>query len=191
MMKKIVLISLSLLLTACAANKPPAPQAVAPQKAPVKAVSVINGNIWSNEMQEQKDKLDIGIIEYQLIIERTVDNQLKIIVPNDDIFSATTTETLPKFEPLMQKLATSFIQYPNTQIHISAHTDSTGKHSSNDPLTEDRAAKVRFHFNKAGIGNARISISGKGSRDHVAPNNTEENRAKNRRIEISVRQLAQ
>jgi peptidoglycan-binding protein ArfA len=51
-------------------------------------------------------------------------------------------------------------------------------------LSEDRAKSVRDFLETQGIAGARLTSSGKGPADPVAPNDTPEGRSKNRRVEI-------
>ena len=71
-------------------------------------------------------------------------------------------------------------------ITIIGHTDSTGSDAINNPLSVDRASHTRDYLSVRGVGAGRISVDGRGSREPVASNNTEFDRAKNRRVEIFV-----
>jgi outer membrane protein OmpA-like peptidoglycan-associated protein len=74
---------------------------------------------------------------------------------------------------------------PSLNIHVVGHTDNTGGVDSNIKLSQDRAeavlqALVRDHA----IAPARLRAFGCGQFAPVAPNDTEEGRAKNRRVEL-------
>jgi len=74
---------------------------------------------------------------------------------------------------------------PTVNIKIIGHTDSDGNDAANLDLSKRRAASVKnvlcLEF---GIENGRIQTDGKGETEPVAPNNTGEGKAKNRRVEF-------
>jgi outer membrane protein OmpA-like peptidoglycan-associated protein len=73
-------------------------------------------------------------------------------------------------------------------VRIVGHTDSTGSDAVNDPLSLRRAESVRNYLSDRGVGAGRIEVAGRGSREPVASNDTAEGRAKNRRVEIFLRE---
>ena len=66
------------------------------------------------------------------------------------------------------------------------HTDSTGNDAINNPLSRNRAQSVADYLNRQGVAANRMSVSGQGSRQPIASNNTDEGRAQNRRVEILI-----
>jgi outer membrane protein OmpA-like peptidoglycan-associated protein len=86
------------------------------------------------------------------------------------------------------KIYNTMAAYPGLQIEIVGHTDNVGSMKRNDKLSQARADAVRSWLVQKGISSLRISASGKGSREPVAPNTTAEGRAMNRRIEVRARQ---
>ena len=72
------------------------------------------------------------------------------------------------------------------KIEISGHTDNIGVEARNKTLSLNRANAVATYFKDNGIAGSRLTITGSGSSRPVAPNDTEENRSKNRRIEFVV-----
>jgi OmpA-OmpF porin, OOP family len=77
--------------------------------------------------------------------------------------------------------------YPNVKIKIGGYTDNVGKPESNMKLSAERAANVMAELVKMGTEAPRMESEGYGSANPVAPNDTKEGQAKNRRISISVR----
>ena len=75
---------------------------------------------------------------------------------------------------------------PEINIEISGHTDNVGGSEYNKKLSLNRANAVGEYLISNGISNQRISIEGYGSTKPIGPNDTEENRAKNRRIEFRI-----
>jgi OmpA-OmpF porin, OOP family len=70
------------------------------------------------------------------------------------------------------------------KISIEGHTDNTGNIANNKQLSLDRANTVMEELIKKGINKERLKTSGFGSEKPLKPNNTEENKAENRRVEL-------
>ena len=78
-------------------------------------------------------------------------------------------------------------KYPEAEIEIKGHTDSKGSDAYNRRLSERRAEAVKAYLVKeADVAPARIKTRGLGESKPVASNDTEEGRAKNRRVEILI-----
>jgi len=77
-------------------------------------------------------------------------------------------------------------KHPNKSIKITGHTDSFGDEEANEIIGRDRATNVMNHFISQGISKTRIQVFTKGELDPITDNNSNEGRAKNRRIEIIV-----
>ncbi|MDR2083494.1 MAG: DUF5723 family protein [Bacteroidales bacterium] len=71
-------------------------------------------------------------------------------------------------------------------IYIIGHADATGNDKINDPLSLQRAKSVKNYLVEKGVNDRVISLDYEGSRKPVAPNNTKDGRAKNRRVEIEI-----
>ncbi|MDR0953661.1 MAG: OmpA family protein [Elusimicrobiota bacterium] len=74
-----------------------------------------------------------------------------------------------------------------TSVSIIGHTDSIGSVATNQALSEKRAKVVADFFRDNGIPASKIKYGGKGSTMPIASNKTAEGRAKNRRVEITVK----
>lgn len=75
---------------------------------------------------------------------------------------------------------------PGLTVEVGGHTDSQGQAAWNMQLSEQRAAAVNSYLLQKGIPAERLVAVGYGETTPLAPNNTVENRAKNRRIEFKV-----
>jgi outer membrane protein OmpA-like peptidoglycan-associated protein len=69
-------------------------------------------------------------------------------------------------------------------VSIEGHTDSIGGHDYNMKLSQDRAASIVTAVKKGGIDESRLTSAGYGPNNPVATNDTDEGRAKNRRVEL-------
>jgi len=72
----------------------------------------------------------------------------------------------------------------HAEVQISGHTDNVGKPKANKTLSEQRAQACRAYLMAKGIDGARIKTAGFGDERPIAPNDTDEGRQKNRRIEV-------
>jgi len=91
---------------------------------------------------------------------------------------------------LLGQLAAVISACPHLSLDIGGHTDAEGTAQRNLALSRRRAcAAVSYLINK-GIDGARLQAVGYGETRPVAPNDTAGNRAKNRRIEVEIRDLA-
>jgi OOP family OmpA-OmpF porin len=70
------------------------------------------------------------------------------------------------------------------QLVIEAHTDGDGDDDYNLELSQRRAEAVAAFFTDAGIDPERITAVGKGESEPIAPNDDEDGRARNRRIDV-------
>ena len=75
-------------------------------------------------------------------------------------------------------------------MNRTGHTDSQGSDAINNPLSKDRADAVRDYLVAQGVPATRISTVGRGEHQPIADNTTAEGRAKNRRVEIFLREPA-
>ncbi len=73
---------------------------------------------------------------------------------------------------------------PAIQVRVEAHTDSSGADAYNLGLSKRRAASVVDFLVSQGIASARLQSQGYGETKPIAPNNTPEGRAANRRVEL-------
>lgn len=73
----------------------------------------------------------------------------------------------------------------SARIEVSGHTDNVGSAASNKTLSRKRAQAVREYLVSQGIDGSRIEAVGHGAEQPIAPNDTEEGRQKNRRIEVT------
>ncbi|BFT30969.1 flagellar protein MotY [Alteromonas sp. D210916BOD_24] len=71
-------------------------------------------------------------------------------------------------------------------VLLDGYTDSYGGRWNNEQLSIQRANEVKVYLNSLGVPEERIAITGHGEKRHVAPNDTRENRAQNRRVVVRL-----
>jgi outer membrane protein OmpA-like peptidoglycan-associated protein len=87
----------------------------------------------------------------------------------------------------LDALASIVSKCPQALIQVEGHTDSDGTPERNQLLSERRAGSVAEYLIRAGVSQTRLTAVGVGETRPVAPNDTVENKARNRRIEFTVR----
>ena len=77
-------------------------------------------------------------------------------------------------------------EYPSAKFSIEGHTDSAGSNVMNQNLSDSRANAVKVFLVEKGVDQFRLSAKGFGEDRPIAPNDTREGRARNRRVEINL-----
>ena len=90
-------------------------------------------------------------------------------------------------EALIRDLASIARRCAEAQIEIAGHTDNTGSDALNVQLSHTRAQAVVSALVKLGVPEGRLSAKGYGSSHPIASNDTDADRAENRRIEFVVK----
>lgn len=113
-----------------------------------------------------------------------------LVLQDRILFDPGEAEILPSGEPFLQKIGKLFVDIPNN-IKVEGHTDSVPmssyRYPSNWELSGARASSViRYLLDHYPIAQERFSLAGFGETRPVAPNDTSENRQKNRRVEIII-----
>ena len=114
-------------------------------------------------------------------------NDIRLVMPSDITFDVDRADIKPQFYRTLNAVAIVLNAYPETDVLIAGHTDSTGSDAYNQRLSERRAAAVMHYLVSQGVDPRRIQARGFGERYPVADNSTEQGRALNRRVEIRIR----
>ena len=156
------------------------------------AAGAIAGNLWSKRMQQQQAAMEQATAGTPVEVTRTSDNQLKLNIPSDISFDRNSATLQPELRSVLGTFATGLTQNGSGMIvRIVGHTDSTGNDAINNPLSLQRAESVKSFLNDRGVPNSRIETAGRGSHEPIASNANATGQAKNRRVEIFLRDPAQ
>jgi outer membrane protein OmpA-like peptidoglycan-associated protein len=90
----------------------------------------------------------------------------------------------PEAEPQLEQIVSMMIENPSLKLSIEGHTDNTGQPDGNLRLSDARAQSIRQALIDKGIEAARLNAKGLGRTKPLTGNDTEEGRAKNRRVEL-------
>ena len=99
-------------------------------------------------------------------------------------FEFNSAELTAGAKEILMKVVRTLKDYAEMTLMIKGHTDSVGSDEYNLGLSDRRANSVRQYLVNQGIDPSRLSSKGYGEAEPIAPNNTDEGRAKNRRIEF-------
>jgi outer membrane protein OmpA-like peptidoglycan-associated protein len=86
----------------------------------------------------------------------------------------------------LENLAKSLSSFGDSKLLLIGHTDNTGTDSYNLDLSRRRAAAVASYLMAHGVPGARMETAGRGESEPIAPNDTEADRQKNRRVEVAI-----
>ena len=84
----------------------------------------------------------------------------------------------------INRIVTLMKENPELKFSVEGHTDNTGNPTQNQTLSEARSQAIVDKLVESGISADRLTAVGKGQNSPIADNNTEEGRAKNRRVEF-------
>lgn len=149
------------------------------------------GNVWSKRMQAQREAMEQATRGTDVEVSRTPDNQLKVNIPSDISFAKNSAAIRPELREVLEAFGNGLKQDSGGMIvRIVGHTDSTGSPAINNPLSQERADSVKSFLVDRGVPAGRIETAGRGENEPLASNNTPEGQAKNRRVEIFLREPA-
>ncbi|MCM8807894.1 MAG: OmpA family protein, partial [Candidatus Omnitrophica bacterium] len=127
-------------------------------------------------------------MEIELITAKDIYEKLKTeghIAIYGIYFDFDKADIKPESEPTLKEIARFLRENPEIRVYIVGHTDNVGKLDYNMELSRKRAENVvKELVNKYGISKERLKAFGVGPLAPVSSNDTEEGRAKNRRVEI-------
>jgi outer membrane protein OmpA-like peptidoglycan-associated protein/Mg-chelatase subunit ChlD len=95
-------------------------------------------------------------------------------------------DIMPRYQEEITQMASYLTKNNTLSIIISGHTDNFGEEEYNINLSKRRAESVKGALAKLGISPIRIVTIGKGESDPLTPNDTDNNRFRNRRIEVEI-----
>jgi outer membrane protein OmpA-like peptidoglycan-associated protein len=115
-----------------------------------------------------------------------VGNNIVLNMPGNITFQVDRAEIRPQFFEVLSSVALVLQEYEKTLVEVSGHTDSTGSEAHNQALSERRAQAVATYVQAQGIPPVRFLVVGFGESRPIADNATEQGRAQNRRVEITL-----
>lgn len=109
-----------------------------------------------------------------------------VMTLGENVFAPGAAELKPEARANLHKVVEFIRRHPGKPVRIEGHTDATGHRNANLILSRRRAEAVRQALIEEGIEPERLEAIGLGQDYPVAPNDTPEGRARNRRVEIVI-----
>ena len=128
------------------------------------------------------ERSDIGLATVYRVL--TQFEQAGILIRSN--FESGKAELTPTGKAILDEMAVALRKLNNRKVDIIGHTDSTGSDAINNPLSLQRAESTRNYLTARGVNGARIQVQGMGSHQPVASNATNEGRARNRRVAVTI-----
>ncbi len=111
------------------------------------------------------------------------DFQIKLMMTQAIMFESGSTSITSKVTPVLDKLA-QMLKVMDNRIEIEGHTDDSP--GNNFEISVERSLSVMNYLIAKGISPDRIALIGMGSFRPLVPNKNDENRSRNRRVEINI-----
>ena len=118
-------------------------------------------------------------------IQRNVD-VLTVTFKSDVLFDVNSAALKSGGYTEINRVAQVLTQYPQTDIQIAGHTDSTGAEAYNQQLSERRAMSVQNALINQGVAANRMRAIGFGESQPIADNSSEAGRQLNRRVVVTI-----
>lgn len=143
------------------------------------------GVLIGNKMDKQAQKIEEEIPG--AVVKRIDDSIVITFDENSGVYFDTNKHDInAKSQVSLNKLANVFIEYPDTNISVTGHTDNSGADDHNMTLSKNRAYAVTNYLQAKGLASSRFSTNWSGESQPTNDNSTAEGRAKNRRVNVAI-----
>lgn len=114
-------------------------------------------------------------------------DQVAIMEKADNVYFELGKDVIQNnYSDALNQVAELMKKNPNYTLEIEGHTDNTGDAAKNMDLSQRRANTIKKYLVTKGIDEKRLTAQGFGDTRPLVPNDSEENKAKNRRVEFKV-----
>jgi len=139
-------------------------------------------------MDRQQARLRENLAGTGVDVQRQGENII-LNMPSDVTFPVNGSDVRADFYPVLDRMAATINEYPQTLVDVIGHADSTGDAGYNQALSERRASSVAGYLINRGVLRERLFVMGRGETQPIATNDTPAGRAQNRRVEVVLRPL--
>lgn len=148
-------------------------------------IGALSGAAIGRYMDRQEEELRRQLRDTGVSVTRKGD-EIILNMPGNVTFDFDSASLRADFFDVLDSVALVLEEFDQTVLVIDGHTDSTGSRSYNMELSERRAETVGRYLINQGVAPVRIDTYGYGPEYPVASNDTEEGRAANRRVELTL-----
>ncbi|MDR1544833.1 MAG: OmpA family protein [Prevotellaceae bacterium] len=150
------------------------------------------GNDVEDLKKNKADKVDLDALKDRV---RSLEEEIKRLKTGESatasfdnvVFETGTVKLTIDSKEVLTNLVNMLKMHKISSIEISGHTDNTGSESYNLKLSEKRAESVKAYLINEGFEGSKITATGYGFKKPIADNSTAYGRAKNRRVEVTVK----
>jgi outer membrane protein OmpA-like peptidoglycan-associated protein len=136
-------------------------------------------------MDVQEAKLRQRLEGTGVSVTRSGDN-ITLNLPSSITFASNSADLNAQFFNALEGVTLVLKEYEKTVVEVAGHTDSTGSDQLNQSLSERRAQAVANYLATHGVKSQRLITIGAGETHPVASNDTEQGKAANRRVELTI-----
>jgi outer membrane protein OmpA-like peptidoglycan-associated protein len=148
------------------------------------------GGVTGNYMDRQDSELRSQLQGTGVQIARVGKNDIRLIMPGDITFENDRADIRSSFYNTLNSVAIVLKKFNKSTIKVAGYASSTGGAMHNQELSENRARSVADYLVAHGTDQNRVHSIGYGARYPIASNANAEGQARNRRVEITIHQLA-
>ena len=146
-------------------------------------VGGVAGGVIGHQMDQQAKELKQNIAG--ATVER-VGEGIQVTFTSGLLYDVDSDHIRAESASNLRSLAASLGKYPNTDLLIVGHTDSTGTSAYNQGLSERRARSAADYLAGQGVSADRLRASGRGEAEPLTSNSTDAGRQRNRRVEVAI-----
>ena len=151
------------------------------------AAGGIGGGVIGYKMDQQIQELAEQTAGTGVDVSETDGGEAILVnLPDGVTFSTGSYTISPGFRDLLDRVAGSLRQYPNSLIDVYGHTDTTGSATTNQRLSEQRAQAVANYLISQGVSSSRVRWMGFGETRLKVSTGDNVNEPLNRRVEIKI-----
>ena len=147
------------------------------------AVGGTAGAVIGKKMDQQAEEMKQVLGDAEV---RRVGEGIVIEFKDKILFGFDQSDVTTAAQQSLNKLHEVLEKYPDTNIEVIGHTDDKGSNNYNERLSQRRATSVASFLKTNGIAASRITTKGMGESDPKVTNDSDANRAENRRVEFVI-----
>ena len=151
-------------------------------------VGALAGGAVGAYMDKQESELRAQMRDSGVTVTRKGED-IVLNMPGNITFRTGSADLNAQFFKVLDGVAQVAKKYDKTIIEIAGHTDNVGGSDYNRQLSQRRASAVAQYLMSRGVSEQRIMTAGGGEEHPIASNSTEQGRAANRRVEVTLAPL--
>ncbi len=149
-------------------------------------IGALAGAAAGNYMDRQAAALRRELAGTNVGVSRQGDNIL-LSLPSDVTFQLNSFQLEPRFYPVLDDIAATLVDYPQTIVDVIGHASADGDAGYNQRLSENRAQNVASYLSSRGVQRERMYVAGRGESQLIPGIPGSDPR--NRRVEILIQPL--